>query len=57
MIDEGMLQGGTVNVSMKKDELHFDIKKQKKLRSKKAPAKRKIAKKIKAKKNIVKMTA
>ena len=57
MIDEGMLQGGTVNVSMKKDELHFDIKKRKKAISKKAPAKRKIAKKIKAKKNIVKMTA
>jgi ATP-dependent Clp protease ATP-binding subunit ClpB len=27
MVGEGMLQGGTVNVTMKKDELHFDIKK------------------------------
>jgi ATP-dependent Clp protease ATP-binding subunit ClpA len=27
MVSEGMLQGGTVNVSMKKDELSFDIKK------------------------------
>lgn len=27
MVSEGMLRGGTVKVSMKKDELHFDIKK------------------------------
>jgi ATP-dependent Clp protease ATP-binding subunit ClpB len=27
MVGEGMLQGGTVNVTMKKDELAFDIKK------------------------------
>ena len=27
MINEGMLQGGTVSVTMKKDELSFDVKK------------------------------
>jgi hypothetical protein len=27
MISEGMLQGGSVSISMKKDELYFDVKK------------------------------
>lgn len=35
MVGEGMLQGGAVNVSIKKDELDFDIKKQKRAAVKK----------------------
>jgi ATP-dependent Clp protease ATP-binding subunit ClpB len=35
MISEGMLQGGTVSVTLKKDELAFDIKKKGKTESKK----------------------
>jgi ATP-dependent Clp protease ATP-binding subunit ClpC len=35
MVGEGMLQGGTVSVSMKKDELSFDIKKKMKKGAKK----------------------
>lgn len=46
MVGEGMLQGGKVNVSMKKDELSFDIKKKGKKRAvKKAGAKKKAKKK------------
>ncbi|MCA9365454.1 AAA family ATPase [Candidatus Kaiserbacteria bacterium] len=39
MVGEGMLQGGTVKVSMKKDDLHFDIKKNNKQKSKKSAVK------------------
>ena len=35
MINEGVLQGGSVSVSFKKGEMVFDIKKSKKLNSKK----------------------
>jgi ATP-dependent Clp protease ATP-binding subunit ClpB len=35
MISEGMLQGGTISVTLKKDELAFDIKKKGKTESKK----------------------
>jgi ATP-dependent Clp protease ATP-binding subunit ClpB len=41
MVGEGMLQGGTVKVSMKKDELHFDIKKKGRTNLKKKPAAKK----------------
>ncbi len=43
MVGEGMLQGGTVKVSMKKDELQFDIKK----KSKRKPTTRKVSKRKK----------
>ena len=46
MVGEGMLQGGTVKVSMKNGELHFDIKKKGRTNLKKKPA----AKKTNAKK-------
>ena len=36
MINEGMLQGGTVSVTMKKDELSFDVKKKGKSEPRKA---------------------
>jgi ATP-dependent Clp protease ATP-binding subunit ClpB len=48
MVGEGMLQGGTVKVSMKKDELHFDIKKKGRTNLKKKPAAKK-AKPVKKK--------
>jgi len=45
MVGEGMLQGGTVKVSLKAGELHFDIKKKGRTNLKKKPT----AKKVKAK--------
>jgi ATP-dependent Clp protease ATP-binding subunit ClpC len=46
MVGEGMLQGGTVKVSMKDGELHFDIKKKGRTNLKKKPkAKKAVAKK------------
>lgn len=50
MVGEGMLQGGTVKVSIKNGELDFDIKKQARTNIKK-PATKKKATKKKAKKN------
>jgi len=41
MVGEGMLQGGTVKVTMKKDELDFDIKKKGRTNLKKKPATKK----------------
>ena len=46
MVSEGMLQGGAVKVSMKKDELYFDIKK-------KTKSKRTARKSTKRKKELV----
>jgi len=48
MVGEGMLQGGTVKVSMKNSELHFDIKKKVRTNLKKKPKPK--AKKVVAKK-------
>lgn len=49
MVGEGMLQGGTVKVSMKKDELDFDIKKKGRTNlPKKKPTAKKAAKKKQA---------
>jgi ATP-dependent Clp protease ATP-binding subunit ClpB len=39
MVGEGMVQGGTVKVSLKKDELVFDVKKKGRTNLKKSPAK------------------
>ena len=46
MVGEGMLQGGTVKVTMKKDELDFDVKKKARTNLKKKP----VAKKAPVKK-------
>ncbi len=45
MVGEGMLQGGTVKVTMKKDELDFEVKKKGRTNLKKKPAAKKPAKK------------
>ena len=47
MVSEGMLQGGTVKVSVKKGELDFDIKKKGKTSQKKKPATKKTQSKRK----------
>ena len=47
MVGEGMLQGGTVKVTMKKDELDFDIKKKSRTNLKKKPATKKVKSKRK----------
>ena len=45
MVGEGMVQGGTVKVSMKKGELHFDVKKKGRTNLKKVPTKKLTKKK------------
>ncbi|MFT5832367.1 MAG: ATP-dependent Clp protease ATP-binding subunit ClpA, partial [Candidatus Paceibacteria bacterium] len=45
MVGEGMVQGGTVNVSMKKGELDFDIKKKGRTNLKKKPEAKVVSKK------------
>jgi predicted site-specific integrase-resolvase len=45
MVGEGMVQGGTVKVSMKKGELDFDIKKKGRTNLKKKSVSRSVTKK------------
>lgn len=48
MVSEGMMQGGTVKVAMKDNELSFDITREKRNNTKKTAAKKKTATKKKA---------
>ena len=50
MVGEGMMQGGTVNVSMKKEELSFDIKR---TARRKKPAKKTVVEKTVKRKETV----